>query len=357
MKKRLFFIITSFVLSLFIIVLLSYLMYENYQSANGQNRRIEHAYKISLVTSELENFIKEAETGQRGFLLTGEERYLEPYSAAVKDVERYIQDLRELTVDNRNQQSRIATLQSLKAGKLGELAETIALRRQHGERAAMDVVLTDKGKDVLDEIRRVIGEMDAEESELLRQRDQNAKATAHFATASLLFGGLLILVLVSTAGILIQRSITRPLASFMEFVKRVGEGDLTQQAKISSRDELADLGQCLDQMVMGLKDVAGQTRFATQNLNSASAEILASTQQQAAGTAEQSAALQQTTTTMEEVTQSGTQISDRAKQVATAAEATSAASHAGLQAVESTTRTMEGIREQAEAVGEHFVPQ
>jgi methyl-accepting chemotaxis protein len=58
---------------------------------------------------------------------------------------------------------------------------------------------------------------------------------------------------------------------------------------------------------------------------------------------------------MEEVTQSGTQISERAKQVAAAAEATSTASHAGLQAVQNTTRTMEGIREQAEAVAENVL--
>jgi len=172
---------------------------------------------------------------------------------------------------------------------------------------------------------------------------------------AIVFGGLLVVVLVSTAGVLIQRSITVPLAAFMQFVGRVGEGDLTHKAKISSADELGELAQHLDQMVAGLKDVAGQTRLATQNLNSASSEILASTQQQAASMVEQASAIQQTTTTMEEVKQSGAQISERAKQVAASAEATSAASHTGLQAVENTARTMETIREQAEAVAGNVV--
>jgi methyl-accepting chemotaxis protein len=108
-------------------------------------------------------------------------------------------------------------------------------------------------------------------------------------------------------------------------------------------------------MVAGLRDVAGQTRAATQNLNSAVSEILASTQQQSAGTSEQAAAIQQTSTTMEEVTQSGLQISQRAKEVSSSAEATSAASHTGLQAVENTARTMDAIREQAEAVAGNVV--
>jgi methyl-accepting chemotaxis protein len=108
-------------------------------------------------------------------------------------------------------------------------------------------------------------------------------------------------------------------------------------------------------MVEGLREVAGQTRAATQNLNSAASEILASTQQQSAGTSEQAAAIQQTSTTMEQVTQSGLQISQRAKEVSASAEATSAASHTGLQAVENTARTMETIREQAEAVAGNVV--
>jgi methyl-accepting chemotaxis protein len=316
---------------------------------------VTHTHKVKEALSEVLSTLKDAETGQRGFLLTGEARYLEPYQTAVKLIDGHVQDVRTLTADNPTQQKRLVTLQALVTSKLAELADTIALRRVRGERAAVEEVLTDKGKNVMDEIRRATGEMDNEENELLKQRDQGAKATAHFATSAMIFGGLLVVVLVSIVGFLVQRSITVPLAAFMQFVGRVGEGDLTHEAKISSSDELGELARHLDQMVTGLKDVAGQTRLATQNLNSATAEILASTQQQAASTGEQNAAIQQTTSTMEEVTQSGVQISERAKQVAASAEATSAASKSGLQAVENTTKTMEAIREQAEAVAENVV--
>jgi methyl-accepting chemotaxis protein len=316
---------------------------------------VSHTHKVKEVLSQVRSTVKDTETGQRGFLLTGEERYLEPYHSGMKGVDEAMRDLRELTVDNPDQVKRIDTLHILVTAKLAELAETIAVRRQRGEKAAVEVVLTDRGKKVMDEIRKTIADMDGEESNLLRQRDQRAKATAHFAMTAIISGGILVLVLVGVAGILTQRSITLPLAEFMRFVRRVGEGDLTQQSKVSSADELGELAKSLDQMVTGLKEVAGQTRFATQNLNSAAAEILASTQQQAVGTSEQAAAIQQTTTTMEEVTQSGAQIAERAKQVAASAEGSSVASRAGLQAVENTTRTMEAIREQAEAVAENVV--
>jgi len=316
---------------------------------------VAHTHKVKEAAAEVGSALKDAETGQRGFLLTGEERYLEPYRTGIGAVDRNIQNLQELTVDNGDQQKRVAALRSTAANKLAELAEAVALRRQKGERAAVDIVLTDRGKNAMDEARRIMSEIGAEEDQLLKERDLAAKTTAGFARTTMIFGGLLILALVSAAGIAIQRSITVPLAAFMQFVGRVGEGDLTQRAKTSSGDELGELGEHLNQMVVGLKDVAEQTRLATGNLNSSAAEILASTQQQAAGTGEQAAAIQQTTTTMEEVTQSGVQISERARQVASSAEAASAASHAGLEAVESTTRNMESIREQAEAVAENVV--
>jgi methyl-accepting chemotaxis protein len=348
-------ILAGYGMALLVTAAVGVVVYRGVSELTASADWVTHTHKVKEAIAEVGSALKDTETGQRGFVLTGEERYLEPYQAGIKAIDRNIQDLRDLTTDSAEQQKRIAALQTLTAGKLSELAETIALRRQKGERAAVEVVLTDRGKNIMDDARKVMAEMDSDEDTLLKQRDEAAKATAGFARATMIFGGLLILVLVSAAGILIQRSITLPLAAFMQFVGQVGEGDLTQRAGTSSGDELGELGEHLNQMVVGLNDVAGQTRLATGNLNSSAAEILASTQQQAAGTSEQAAAIQQTTTTMEEVTQSGVQISERARQVTSSAEAASAASHAGLQAVENTTKNMESIREQAEAVAENVV--
>jgi len=315
---------------------------------------VTHTHKVKEEISKSITALTDAETAQRGYLLTGEQQYLEPYTAAAKSIKQHIQAIRELTIDNPSQQARVSTLQAQITERVNKLAGAVDLRKQGG-RASELTTQMDQGQAAMDEVRRVADEMDAEENALLAQRDQRAKSTAGFAQAAIVWGGLLILISVSTVGVLIHRSITRPLTAFVRFVGQVGEGDLTQQAKISTGDELGELGRSLDRMVAGLKDVAGQTLAATENLTLASAEILASTQQQAASTGEQAAAVQQTTVTMEEVTQSGAQISERAKQVALAAEATSAASHAGLQAVQNTSKTMEGIREQAEAVAENVV--
>jgi len=155
--------------------------------------------------------------------------------------------------------------------------------------------------------------------------------------------------------LLIRRSIVSPLADFMEFVERVGRGDLSGPPAASGRTELGRLGTTLNSMVEGLRQMARQSREATENLNAAAAEIRASTQEQAASVEEQLAAVQETAATVDEITHSGSQIGKRAQEVIASAQATAQTGSAGLKAVDETVRAMEQIREQAEAVAGNIV--
>lgn len=172
---------------------------------------------------------------------------------------------------------------------------------------------------------------------------------------STLVGLVLSVLLGASIALLVRRSITAPLHQFMGFVERVGRGDLGGAPAASGRDEIGQLGANLNAMVEGLKDLAGQTREATENLNAAAAEIRASTQEQAASVEEQLAALQETAATVDEITHSGAQIGKRAQEVIATAQATAQTSGEGLRAVDETSRAMDLIREQAETVAENIV--
>lgn len=187
--------------------------------------------------------------------------------------------------------------------------------------------------------------------------DGRAEADAAFQTArGALFISLAALILLGSAvAFVLQRSITRPLAAFQRFTARVGAGDLTEAVAVQGGGELADLGRHLNSMMEGLRDVAVQTRSASENLNSATVQIRASTQQQAAGVEEQLAAVQETSATLDEITQSGAQMSRRAQEIASGSEETHRASANGLRAVEDASRAMDAIREQAESVAENIV--
>src|SRR5664279_1471329 len=129
-----------------------------------------HTYEVLQNQEQILSLLMDAETGQRGYIITGEERYLEPYNLAVKDVFTKINDVLELTKDNANQQQRLSTLKSLVTDKFTELNQTIETRKIKGFDAALQIIITDKGKKIMDDIRSVIAESEKEENDLRNSR-------------------------------------------------------------------------------------------------------------------------------------------------------------------------------------------
>lgn len=138
------------------------------------HRQVVHTHEVLAAVREAMSLLKDAETGQRGYLITGDPKYLEPYDAAVARVRGEVRRLRDLTADNPAQQARAAALDRLVGTRLAELDETIALRRDAGFDAARRVVAEDRGKNLMDEVRRLMAEMEAEEQGLLERRAEAA---------------------------------------------------------------------------------------------------------------------------------------------------------------------------------------
>lgn len=203
-------------------------------------------------------------------------------------------------------------------------------------------------EDKLAQIQNIVMQFVGEGDELIQEaRDQ--------ATVVLIAAVLGIIAVGALATWVLQRSIIEPLQRFARFVEQVGAGNLASTVTLTGRDEISKLGEYLNNMVVGLRELAAQTSSVATSLNTATIEIRASTQQQAASVEEQLAAVQETSATLDEITQSGAQVSRRAQDLSTGSEATLQASGIGLQAVEDTARVMDAIREQAESVAENIV--
>lgn len=127
---------------------------------------VEHTQRVQLELATIESLLKDAETGQRGYLYTGEAKYLEPYNAAVQQIDSHIATLADLVADNRQQLSRVVILRELSKIKLEELATTIALFGEGRKDEARAIVLSDMGKRTMDNIRAAVAEMGREESSL-----------------------------------------------------------------------------------------------------------------------------------------------------------------------------------------------
>lgn len=135
---------------------------------------VYHTQQVLLELSQTESLLKDAETGQRGYLYTHEPRYLEPYNLAITQIDDHIQKLGQLVADNPDQLANSARLGLLAKQKLNELSKTIALDQSGRPDAARVLVLTNSGLFTMDKIRALIDEMQQTEDAL------NAARTAAY---------------------------------------------------------------------------------------------------------------------------------------------------------------------------------
>lgn len=142
----------------------------NTRTLNRNGRRIAETQEILLALNDILSLATDAETGQRGFIITGEEKYLAPYSAALLKIDGRIADLEKLVADSPEQLSRIAPLREGWKTKLFELKHTLELRRAGGFEAAKAHISTDRGKEAMDAIRIQLKEMHS--SERIRRNQQ-----------------------------------------------------------------------------------------------------------------------------------------------------------------------------------------
>ncbi len=169
---------------------------------------VSHTHRVLTELEATLSTLKDAETGQRGYLLTGEERYLEPYHSTIARINKQVDGLQQLTADNNRQQQRIRDLKIAIDSKLAELQETIILRRENNLEAAMQIVKTGRGKQIMGNIRQQIAAMTAEETQLLQQRARESQASANLTILTFTVAASVDVLLMVLVYYLVQRDRT-----------------------------------------------------------------------------------------------------------------------------------------------------
>jgi CHASE3 domain sensor protein len=199
-------IVAGFAVVVFVLGIAGIAAYINAQQLIDRNNWVIHTHEVVENLSDILSALKDAETGQRGFILTGEDRYLEPYDQAAGLIQSRLTRLNDLTRKDPDQQAAIVRLKTLIDAKMAELRQTVDLRRSSGIDAAMPVILSDRGKKIMDDIRVLIGRMRAREQQLLRSRERQSQTAAR-RTILAIAGGLPIsLLILALAAIILMRS-------------------------------------------------------------------------------------------------------------------------------------------------------
>ncbi|MEA5568225.1 response regulator [Anabaena sp. UHCC 0399] len=169
----------GFGLASVILVMMGIVSYNSTTFLINTNNQLQKTQETITALEALLSHIKDAETGQRGYILTGQEHYLQPYQTALVEVEKEIENLKNLTADKSPLHEHLEVIKPLIAAKLSISKQTIELRQQKGFDAALQIILTGQGKNLMDDIRKVIRDMEQQEKELLQQQSQVVKTSAN----------------------------------------------------------------------------------------------------------------------------------------------------------------------------------
>lgn len=180
--------------------------WRNVEVLRANNQQIIHTHEVILAVDELLSAAQDAETGQRGYLLTGNVSYLQPYETATRDLNRRLGDIAELTRDNPVQQGHLNQLRARLDAKLAELDAALQARRTEGMQAALARMATDQGKQEMDAIRAQVALMRQEEQSVRQQRLTEMNAAYRTALISGVLSGVLGAVLTITVFMLVRRS-------------------------------------------------------------------------------------------------------------------------------------------------------
>jgi signal transduction histidine kinase len=215
---------------------LSFLLYKRVQELVESYNQVNHTNIVQLKLESTFSNIKDAEAAQRGFLLTRDSVFLEPFYGAHKKTDILIAELIKLTEDNPRQQKNFKELQQLTELRFSRLERSLSLYQNLSKEELHNRLLT--GKKVMDSIRYKINLMVDAEDDLLKQREKIKDENASIAPIA-----VLLLVILSLLILLFYFSrITRQLSISQEFAdelqRKNKELDLKNQQLEKSNEEL-----------------------------------------------------------------------------------------------------------------------
>ena len=213
----------------------------NMRQESTLNNLVAHTQTILHELSQTRTALIDSETAQRGFIITNKDKYLEPYKNVAASIPTGLAELRRLIADNPSQQVRLDRLEPLVRERLALIDQTILLMRTSGFKAAAQLILLDRGKNVMDKIRGIFIAMETEERELLAKRTQASRTNTSMTVFTVGLGVMFSMLIALFATVLLRRDNTRRSAIETQFE----QNNLELQSANDQVEALAALGDAL----------------------------------------------------------------------------------------------------------------
>ena len=206
-----------FAVGLLVLAALSLFSYRNTNRSTETSAWVQHTGLVLSEVKTIHTLVLDLETGRRGYIITGNEVFLEPSNYAIAHLDSDVDGLSRLISDNPVQRTRIGKLKPLIEESVLYSERIVALRKAKGFQAAAAEVLT--GKKLTDAVRAILDEMDAEEEKLLRLRMDAAKQQTQ-ANSNILLLGTIFVVLILGGSIILTSNFQKRLRAANEEIDR-----------------------------------------------------------------------------------------------------------------------------------------
>jgi PAS domain S-box-containing protein len=201
-------LIGLFGLVLLLVLAIQVLSFVTIRQLLDNDAQVTHSHTVLNEAQTLLTALVNAESSQRGYLITGQEPYLDPYNSAVASFNDHLAHLKSLTSDNPEQQGRLGTIESDARQRLDQLARGIDLRRRQDFNAVQQYILSGTGRQTMDTVRGDLEAFIATEQTLLNQRTASLEESAGQTIAfSVVLAGI-DLALLGLAFYFVRRDVT-----------------------------------------------------------------------------------------------------------------------------------------------------
>jgi signal transduction histidine kinase len=229
----------GFILAIATLMVVGISAFVQIRSLIQDQARVTQAALVEDQTRALLSSITDAETGQRGFLITGDSAYLAPYQESLKTIPQQLAVLGEQVSADRRQSAALKELAASLDSKLRELAMTVQLRRDKGFAAAQAVVVSNRGAVDMASIRRLDSEMLQQQRAVLARRLAASAASGDKSLHTIAGAGILGVLLIGCAATWVTRKILRPVRHVTAVATQIIAGDLGISAPVEGPREVA----------------------------------------------------------------------------------------------------------------------
>lgn len=259
-------LIVSSSISMLLLIVSSTASYLSIRSLLESNRMINHTNEVIYNLNNATMVMVDAQTGMRGFLVSGRDEFLKRYINAENESNAYLEKLRTLTQDNQIQQRSLEELKPLKKLFFDYLAVRIEERRK-GEVVAANIL--DEGRRHMDDIRGILSRMENQEQTLLKERISSSEKYGNYSLI-LILSAAIIAIIISilffvrilndfTARVKLQKELEKSEAETAERIRiisgvagQISEGNYEIRVDATKSDALSNIGDSLNNMAESL---------------------------------------------------------------------------------------------------------